>query len=93
MDQQEQEQERERLAQELVEQAPKARPAVQAVLEFAVSSARAVLAMAAGDPDEVWAATVVNIAQALALDLEHPGQRAAAVAVAEMVMQQAGYDT
>jgi len=65
------------------------RPAVQAVIEFTVAAARAVLA-GPGDPDEVWAATVLNIGQSLGLDLDQPGQLTAAVAVTELVMQQAG---
>jgi hypothetical protein len=85
-------QERERQAAELIGLAPSLRPAVQAVLEFAVAGARAVLRPGGGDPDEVWAATVVNIGQALNLDLEQQGQLTAAVAVTELVMQQAGYE-
>jgi hypothetical protein len=66
------------------------RPAVQAVVEVAVAGARVAL-LSRGDEDQVWAATVINVADTLGLDLTHEGQTAAAVAVTELVMQQAGY--
>lgn len=77
-------------ARELIALAPTVRPAVVAVIEVTVASARAVLAMPAADPDEVWAATVVNVADAMGLDLEREGQLSAAIAVTELVMRQAG---
>lgn len=84
-------QQREQQAQELKNLADGLRPAVQAVLDFAVAGAKSALAMP-GTADEVWAATVINVAESLGLDLEQPGQLSAAVAITELVMQQAGYE-
>jgi hypothetical protein len=67
------------------------RPAVQAALEFAVASAKAVR-VASPDPDEVWAGTVINMADSLGLDLLDKGQLGAAIAVTELVLEQAGYE-
>jgi hypothetical protein len=86
-----QQQQREQQAQELKNLADGLRPAVQAVLDVVVTGAKAVLVMP-GAADDVWAATVINVAESLGLDMEQPGQLSAAVAITELVMQQAGYE-
>lgn len=66
------------------------RPPIQAVLQFVVQGARTAIQLAPEKSDEIWAATVVNVAQGLKLDLESPGGMSMACSVAELVMQLAG---
>lgn len=75
---------------EMLDMADNLRPAVVSVVEFAVSTARLAIGMPEAPPDEIWAATVVNVADALGLDLDDTGQRTAAGAIAELVMRLAG---
>jgi hypothetical protein len=84
MDQQEQQDQRDqdrlRRAERVRGLADELRPAVQAVR------------VASPDPDEVWAGTVINMADSLGLDLLDKGQLGAAIAVTELVLEQAGYE-
>lgn len=67
------------------------RPPMQAMLDFVVQGAKTAATLG-GNEDEIWAATVINAAEGLQLDLEHPGQMGAAMIVAEVVMEQAGFE-
>lgn len=73
----------------LLDKAADFRPPIQATVEFAVDAARLATTLG-GTTDEIWAAQVVNLAQALKLDLDDRGQFAAACAITEMSLRLAG---
>lgn len=83
--------EKDKVAAELLEKADELRPAMQAMADFIVQGAKLGKTMKA-DPDEVWAATVVNVADGMKLDLEDAGQMGTAAVVAELIMDAAGYE-
>jgi hypothetical protein len=78
-------------AQRLRETADELRPPMQAFMDLIIDSTRTAAAMK-GDPDEIWAATVINVARGLRLDVEDPTHMGAAMFVAEVVMKSSGIE-
>jgi hypothetical protein len=77
--------------QRLRETADELRPPIQAFLKLMFDSVQ-VAGQLHGDPDEIWAATVVNVARGLQLDIASPQQMGAAMFVAEVVMANSGIE-
>lgn len=75
----------------LRETADELRPPMQAFMDLIIDATRAAAAMK-GDPDEIWAATVINVALGLQLDVEDPAHMGAAMFVAEVVMKSSGIE-
>lgn len=79
-------------ALKLVAVADELRPPIQAFRRLVVDSAKVAAMHQGGSPDEIWAATVINVADGLGLDINSSGQMSAAVFVAESVMYEAGIE-